>query len=173
MKKLMLLSLVFLTVISAACSRAEESTAGKKKEEKVYPMQAFVLKDLDGNEVSSDDLKGKVLLLDFWATWCGPCVSEIPDLNELHNRYKEKDFALLAIATQSGDAATIKKAAERLKTEYRVLVGEDEVARKYQVYAYPTDYLIDRNGNIKNRIIGAPPGKKEQLIKMIDELLEE
>jgi len=171
MKKSMLFSLIFLMLFFTACSRAEDGPA--KEEEKLHPMPAFVLKDLDGNVVSSDHYKGKVLVINFWATWCGPCISEIPDLNEIYNKYEDKDFDLLAIASQSGDAATLKKHVERLGIEYPVLVGDDVVVRKYQIFAFPTDYIVDREGNIQNRIVGAPPGKKAQVVRMIDELLEE
>jgi peroxiredoxin len=172
MKKLLVLTALLLPLFFVSCSSSSEETT--KGEEKGYPqMPPFTLVDIDGNIVSLEDYRGKVVLVNFWATWCGPCIKEIPELNELYHEFKDRDFELLAIAAQSGDAETIREWVQRLRIEYPVLVGDSKVTQKYRVFAFPTDYLADKNGNTRDKIIGAPPGKKERLAKAIEELLEE
>lgn len=172
MKKFFMIWTACMFLFTTSCSGGE----GKSSESdpaKAPEMPAFVLSDLDGNEIRSDDYRGKVLLVNFWATWCGPCISEIPDLNEIYKKYKDQGFELLAVAAQSGNPETIKKFAERMKIEYPIVVGTDAVLLKYQVYAFPTDFIIDREGRIRDHIIGAPPGKKEVLAVTLGKLLAE
>ncbi len=172
MKKWIWILTASTVFLSTSCS-GDEGKGSDKNPAGSPVMPAFVLKDLDGNEVNSDDFRGKVLLLNFWATWCGPCISEIPELNEIYETYKDKGFELLAIASQSGSAETIERFAERMKIEYPVLVGNDDILLKYRVYAFPTDFIVDRNGLVRDHILGAPPGKKERLAVILDRLLSE
>jgi len=174
MRRFPLIATLIFTMAFASCSRGEEKT---QTEDPVVPapnpLPVFILKDLNGKEIKSEDYRGKVLMVNFWATWCGPCISEIPDLNEIYALYKDKGFALLGVASQSGSAEEVRRHVERLGIQYPVVMGNDEVLQKYHVFAFPTDYIVDRKGNIRERILGAPPGKKANLVKILDGLLEE
>src|SRR5262249_4567576 len=80
---------------------------------------ALKVNDLDGKPISLDDLKGKIVLLNFWATWCGPCRAEIPDLIDLQKKYKE-NFAIVALATDEDDPELVKKFSEKAGINYRI-----------------------------------------------------
>jgi thiol-disulfide isomerase/thioredoxin len=173
MKKGLLLSILITLLAISSCSGGKDGQSSEDDPDNRTPMPAFVLKDLDGNEVNSDDYRGKVLMLNFWAIWCGPCIAEIPDLNEIYETNRDRKFELLAIASQSGNAAAVNGYVERLGIEFPVVMGEDRVLQQYGVFAFPTDFIIDKRGFVREHILGAPPGKKDQLQTIIDKLLEE
>jgi len=176
MKRLSRYRPLLAALLILACSRGTEepataSAASAEASGDARSMPAFELTDLEGNLMRSDDLRGKVVLVNFWATWCGPCVSEIPMLNGVYRKYRDRGFLLLGVVNQSGDAAAVARFVKRAGIEYPVLIGTDAVARQYEVFAFPTDYLIDREGKIRERIIGAPPGKERQLNALLEDLL--
>ncbi|MBI3047496.1 MAG: TlpA family protein disulfide reductase [Acidobacteria bacterium] len=110
----------------------------------------FALKDLNGKDVSLSAYKGKVILLDFWATWCGPCKIEIPGFIELFNKYRSKGFQVLGFAVD-GPASTLKPYVDRMKMNYPVLVGEgrEDVLDAYgPIIGMPTTFIIGRDGRI-------------------------
>ena len=115
----------------------------------------FTLKDADGKTVHLSDYKGKVVLLDFWATWCGPCRIEIPWFMEIERQNKDKGFEVLGVAMDDEGWEAVKPFLTEMKMNYRVVVGNDETARKYGgVDALPTTFLIDREGKIAAIHIG-------------------
>ena len=118
----------------------------------------FALPDLEGNTVRLSDFKGKVIILDFWATWCPPCVKEIPHFVELYEKYRENGFQMIGIALSSGSAKDVKKFAAEHGINYPILMGNREVSRKYgNIRSIPTTFLIDRQGRIANKYIGYRP----------------
>ncbi len=173
MKRGLLLSILITLLAISSCSGGKDGQPSEDDPDNRTPMPVFVLKDLDGNEVKSDDYRGNVLMLNFWAIWCGPCIAEIPELNEIYEKYRDREFELLAVASQSGDAVAVSGYVERLGIEFPVVLGEDGVLRQYGVFAFPTDFIIDKRGFVREHILGAPPGKKVQLQDIIDRLLEE
>ena len=115
----------------------------------------FALPDLDGNTVRLSDFKGKVIILDFWATWCPPCVKEIPHFVELYEKYRENGFQMIGIALSSGSAEDVKKFATKHGINYPILMGNREIAKKYgNIRSIPTTFLIDRQGRIATKYIG-------------------
>ena len=109
---------------------------------------AFELKDLDGNTVSLAEAKGKIVLLNFWATWCGPCRAEIADLVDLQKRYADK-FEIIALATDEDDADEVRRFVVKSGINYRVAMTSDEVRRDYGgISALPTSFMIDRRGGL-------------------------
>lgn len=123
---------------------------------------AFSLRDLSNHEVRLADFKGKIVLLDLWATWCETCVIDIPVLNKLHEKYANRGVDVVGIAVQSGWADDIRPHVSRLGINYRVLVGTDSVMDRYQVIGVPTTVLIDQAGTIRKKYIGTPPGKEDE-----------
>jgi len=99
--------------------------------------------------VRLSDYRGKVVLLDFWATWCGPCALEIPWFMDLERRQKDRGFAVLGVSMDDEGWDAVKPFASKLGMNYRVLMGNDETAQLYGgVDALPTTFLIDREGRI-------------------------
>jgi peroxiredoxin len=109
----------------------------------------FALPDAQGNEIKLSDLKGKVVLLNFWATWCGPCKIEMPWFVEFQREYKDKGFAVVAVSLDEEGWEVVKPFAEGLKLNFPVVVGDDELAGKFGgIAALPTTFIIDKEGKI-------------------------
>src|SRR5579859_647387 len=127
-------------------------------------MPELTLKDLDGNNVSLSEYKGKVILVNFWATWCDPCRVEIPWLIEMQQNYGPKGFVILGIALDEEGKSVVAPfvAKERFDVNgtkepmsYKILIGNDEAADKFGgLFGYPTSILISREGKQIKRITG-------------------
>ena len=115
----------------------------------------FFLKDLNGNEVTLDDFKGKVLFVNFWATWCPPCREEIPGFVEAYAVYHEKGMEILGISLDRQGADVVKKFAEKYEVNYPIALGTQQLVQDYQPGQYiPTTIIIDREGKIRHRHVG-------------------
>jgi cytochrome c biogenesis protein CcmG/thiol:disulfide interchange protein DsbE len=126
------------------------------------PMPQFSLKDANGETVRPADYKGKVVLLDFWATWCGPCKIEIPWFIDLERQYKDQGFAVLGVSMDEDGWGAVKPYVQKMKMNYRVLLGNDDVSTAYGgLDSLPTTLLIDRQGKIASVHIGVSAGKEE------------
>ena len=131
----------------------------------------FALKDANGHTVKLSDYRGKVVLLDFWATWCGPCKVEIPWFKEFERENKDKGFAVIGVAMDDEGWDAVKPFAQEIGINYRVVIGNDEVAQLFGgVDSLPTTFLIDREGRIASVHIGLS-GKRD-FENGIHELLE-
>jgi len=118
------------------------------------PAPAFSLKDLSGNTVSLADYRGKVVLLDFWATFCSPCVKEMPRLQKLHEAYGARGFSVVGIATDEEGAKLVAPAVARIKVKYPILLSDPSAWQNYGVESLPALFLIDRKGQIVQRFGG-------------------
>jgi peroxiredoxin len=131
----------------------------------------FTIKDMNGANVRLADLKGKVILINFWATWCPPCKAEIPGIIELHNKYKDKGLVILGIS-EDDDAATLRTFANEWKINYPLLVGrdEDKLFDAYgPLYGIPTSVFVGRDGALCGRHVG--PATREEFENEIKTLL--
>lgn len=117
------------------------------------PAPQFSLKTFDGKPVSLAGLRGKVVLLDFWATFCQPCIAALPELQALHAKYGDRGFAVVGV-TVDDRPALVKKATARAKVSYPVLRATPEVWNAYKVTALPALVLVDRDGKIVRRFGG-------------------
>ena len=155
----------------AGLGQAAASSAASQSDKREVQLAAeFKLSDLDGRQISSADLKGNVVALDFWATWCGPCLAEMPTFNSLHEKYAGRGVKVIGIAVQSGWAQDIKPYRDQYKIAYPILVGDDEVVEKYGVIGFPTTYILDKDLKIHWKFTGKLPGK-EELEREIESLL--
>lgn len=128
------------------------------------PAPQLTLKDLNGNDVSLSDYKGKVVLVNFWATWCEPCRTEIPWLIDLQHKYADKGFVILGIALDDEGKKVVAPfvAKERFDVDgkqepmdYKILIGDDAAAEKFGgLFGYPTSILISKDGKQLKRITG-------------------
>jgi thiol-disulfide isomerase/thioredoxin len=115
---------------------------------------AFQLNDLNGKPISLAEAKGKIVLLNFWATWCGPCRAEIPDLVDLQKRYADK-FEIIALVTDEDDPDEVRRFVLQSGINYRVAMSSDEVRRDYGgIAALPTSFVIDPQGRIVQKHVG-------------------
>jgi peroxiredoxin len=127
-----------------------------------HPTPAFSLKDANGQVVHAADYKGKVVLLDFWATWCGPCKLEIPWFIDFERQFKDQGFAVLGVSMDEDGWTAIKPYVQKMSMNYRVLLGNDDVSTAYGgLDALPTTLLIDRQGKIASVHEGVTMGKEE------------
>lgn len=108
--------------------------------------------------------------MDFWATWCGPCLEELPTFNALHARYAGRGVKVVGIAVQSGWTEDIKPYRDKHKIAYATLIGDDEVVEKYGVLGFPTTYILDKDFKIHRKFTGKLPERKE-LEREIESLL--
>ncbi len=142
----------------------KEAPAGATAQTAVPPVSKspgsinFTLSDIDGKSVSLADYKGKVVMVDFWATWCGPCRQAIPHLNELYAENKKKGFEILAIAMDENGEKVVPPFVASSRISYPVLLGTPDVEEKFGgLLGYPTTFLIDRNGEIADKTLGYRP----------------
>jgi len=132
------------------------------------------LKDLQGKSVDLADFKGKVILLDFWATWCPPCRKEIPGYIELYRRYKSRGLVVVGVSMDdTDDIAAVKSYAEKIKMNYPILLGagrEEDLKPAFGELPLPTTFVIARDGRICARHDGLTP--TEQVEREISGLLQ-
>jgi cytochrome c-type biogenesis protein len=134
------------------------------------PAPDVSLTTTDGKPLKLSELKGQVVLLNFWATWCVPCRSEIPGLNAMQKDLAARGFKVLGVST-SDSADLIREYQKDVRQDYTVAVGDDGVANKYSVGVLPTTFIIDRAGNIRHKIIGEK--SRAQFEELITPLLDE
>jgi thiol-disulfide isomerase/thioredoxin len=119
------------------------------------PAPEFSLKDVDGRTVTLAEYKGKVVLLNFWATWCGPCKIEIPWFAEFEQKYKDRGFAVLGVAMDEEGWEVVKPYLAEAKVNYRVIMGNDTVSGLYGgVESLPTTFVLDQDGRIASTHVG-------------------
>jgi peroxiredoxin len=159
----------FLSGCSSTPSSVKAASVKPNNERK--PAPDFALKDADGKLVHLSDYRGKVVLLDFWATWCGPCKIEIPWFMEMQRKNKDRGFEVLGVAMDDEGWEAVKPFVTDLKVNYRIVIGNDATAEIYGgVDALPTTFLIDRDGKIAAVHIGL--ASKKDFEDGIQELLQ-
>lgn len=126
--------------------------------QKGFSAPPFTLYDINNNPINLADLKGNVVLINFWASWCLPCRKEMPAMENVYRKYKDENFVVLAINVTSQDSRP--KALDFYRQNnltFPILFDtQGEIAKLYQVQSFPTSFFIDKNGEISDRIIGGP-----------------
>ena len=121
----------------------------------------FRLLSLKGEKVDSADLQGKVILLNFWATWCSPCRKELPSLNDLYHQYKKEGLEVIGIALDRGGPEEVQKFVEKFRVEYTNVMADEAVVKAFSsipgigpIEGIPITFIIDRKGQICRRFVG-------------------
>jgi len=167
-KKILVLASVFFTlmiyVLCIGCA------SGIKKGTLVgQAAPDFTLKDLNGNRVSLSDFKGKVVVLNFWATWCGPCREEMPHIDVLYQKYKDQGLVVIGINAERNHEKVEEFA--KAKVSYTVLLDGERQGREYGVTGIPSTFYIDKRGVVRHHDVGFGPGKEKEIEQKIVELL--
>lgn len=132
---------------------------------------AFSLPDLQGKKTKSSALQNSIVVLDFWATWCVPCVGEISVFNQLHESYSRQGVKVIGLAVQSGWARDIKRFAVKYKMRYPILVGTDDTVGDFDVIGFPTTYVIAPGWKVFKKYSGTNPEKGKDIERDINTLL--
>jgi len=142
-------------------------------ETKKIPAPDFTLPSLSGSNVRLSELKGDVVLLNFWASWCGPCRLEMPLLNKLHNKYKGIGFTVIGVNVEESTAAAQDFLNEN-KVSFPILWDtQNKVSKQYNVQAMPTTVMIDRDGQVRYLHKGFQAGDERLYKKVIKKLVRE
>jgi len=142
---------VLLSVVAVCAVMAVPTVAGATK-----TVPSFSLPSVpDKKPVDIMDYRGKVVLVTFWATWCGPCVQEIPSLISLNEEFGPQGFSVIGISMDQGGARVVKKMMDKTGINYTVAMGNSKVSRDFGgIFGIPTSFLIDRSGKILKRYTG-------------------
>lgn len=133
----------------------------------------FEALDLEGKAFSGRSLEGRLVLMDFWAVWCGPCIKAFPLLSRLHQEFSEKGFQVLGVAVHSGSAPEVKAFLEEHPVSYPVVVGDEEITYRFQVIGFPTYLLVGPDGTILKRYVGGMEDLYSTLSAEIRTILDE
>jgi peroxiredoxin len=157
--------LVALVCVNAAQAVGQQPSLIDK------PAPRFVRSDLNGKRIDLDDFRGRVVLLNFWATWCGPCRVELPTFSSWQGRYGKKGLQVIAVSMDD-DVTPVDKAARKLHLSFPVVMGDEQMGIDYgRVLGLPVTYLIGRNGRIAFRFSGETDLK--QMESRVRELLRQ
>jgi peroxiredoxin len=160
---LIILTFAFLTA-EAPSPWSIDELMGKRAPE-------FTLKDLNDKTISLSSLKGNVVLINFWATWCPPCRAEMSSLNNLYREYKNNGLSVIAVSTDRS-ISSVKDFLSKKQLELPVLMDSDsKVSRQFKVFSLPTSFLLDKNGVIVQKFLGEEEWDSPEMKKKIRELL--
>jgi thiol-disulfide isomerase/thioredoxin len=116
---------------------------------------AFAVKTVDGKTLKLSDLRNKPVIVDFWATWCGPCRASMPDLNDMHARYGAKGLTVVGLSVDETGPAPVKRFASQLGVKFTIAMANDDILDAYgPIRSIPTTFFINRKGEIVRRVIG-------------------
>ena len=172
--------LVFLLLIGIGIivllqtNKSSFNPAGKLRFEKGAPAPNFTLPDLNGKMVSLADYKDQVVLLNIWATWCRPCVEEMPSMEKLHQELKGEKFIILAVSIDEAGVKAVRPFMKKHKLSFPALIDSaGTINSLYQTSGVPESFIIDKQGNILEEIIGprdwAAPGALKYFRSLIQE----
>ncbi len=137
------------------------------------PALDFTLKDMQGESLTLSRLQGKVVVLNFWATWCPPCRAEMPSMERLNEVFGSRDFALLAVNVEADGKEIVGEFLKSHPHSFQILLDEDaKVQQTYGVFRFPETFIIDKNGVIVKHVIGARDWADTEMLAYIKSLLE-
>jgi peroxiredoxin len=165
-------SVVLLAALMVGCSSwPTQVNASEKAVKDRRPAPDFTLTDAHGALIKLSDFKGKVVLLNFWARWCGPCKIEIPWFIEFEKMYRDRGFAVLGVSMDDDGWQAVKPFIEVHKVNYRIAIGNDQLAELYGgILSLPTTFIVDRDGRIAAVHVGLVSKSKyeSEILRLLD-----
>jgi len=151
MKKAMLFILPLVLIFLSCAESGVKENPGKD-----YPHAPnFTLEDLNGKQISLSDYKGKIVFLNFWATWCGPCRKEIPGFLEIYEQYMDQGMQIIGVSVDRTGPFSVIKFAEYYNISYPVVMSSQKLERDYSPGRFiPTTFIIDKKGQIRHKHVG-------------------
>lgn len=178
MKKLVTIIFILITLYIPAFSQSNTplelqlQQAGFDIPSETLPLIDFELKNLSGETKKLSDYKGQFIFLNFWATWCGPCRSEMPSMEAVYQELKSDGFTIVAVDLGE-KKSTVQKFADEFDLTFPILLDESNlVGSMYNAQSIPTTYLIGRDGNIIGRAVGARPWEDAVYMDLFKEILK-
>lgn len=167
MKKIIFAVLILLTATIVGCSRQEEPVV----EGKVAP--DFTLKDLAGRQVRLSDFRGKVVFLNFWATWCPPCREEIPSMVRLNRIMDGKSFQMLAVSIDEGGKDAVDNFLKNSGTMLPALLDTNQsISKRYGTTGVPETFILDKKGVIVKKVVGGMDWSDPQVVAFFNEIMK-
>jgi peroxiredoxin len=175
--KILLAAVLCWAFFSAISAQAIDSTTlsrlGLQEISGKDPAPDFTLMNLEGKQVNLKDYRGKVVFLNFWATWCEPCKKEFPAMEKVYEDYKDKGLTILAVSIDVGGEHDVKAFAEKMGATFPILLStKGTITSAYWTWGTPTSYLIDRDGHILGRAIGPRDWNGAEFRAAFDALLK-
>ena len=150
-----------------------KSAVQQERSEAGFTAPAFKVRDLKGNLDSLANYSGKVVILNLWATWCGPCRIEMPGFEKLYRRFRSEGLTILAVSLDKGNDKAVAEFAREYNLSFPILIDDkEEVERRYHTFTIPTTYVIDRSGKIVFKVDGAKNWESEDTFRSIEFLLK-
>jgi thiol-disulfide isomerase/thioredoxin len=168
MKFLKIILMIFILSLFFACNKEKKSSSQSMVESQNIGSNSqtssadwtgdapnFTLPRIGGGTFSLSSFKGKVIIVDFWATWCPPCRMEIPHFIDLYNEYRDKGLEIVGVTLDEGGESVVSEFRDQYKINYTLVLGDEKVAQNYGgIRGIPTTFIIDKKGNIVNKHIG-------------------
>ncbi len=166
--------LLLFSAVLPACQQEPASEAKPVAVEESTVALDFTLPDLNGTQVSLSEHKGKVVLLNFWATWCPPCRLEMPTIEDAYQKFKDQGFAVVAVNVDAGSPSAVQDFVHEFDLNFQILLDPDmEVLHALHSFSLPTTIVIDRQGVIRSRELGYRNWTDEKSTALITKLLNE
>ncbi len=166
MKKILIA--LFIIVLLASCTPEEAGVSSDKgtNETTQTAIKDIKMQMIDSDDVSINDLKGNIIIIDFWASWCGPCRNSIPFYNRMSDKYAEQGLIIIGINVNEGES-TIKKAKEDININYFLALPDEKFSTHFKVQGIPAMFMFDREGKLIEEFVGYSPGLDNKIESLI------
>jgi cytochrome c biogenesis protein CcmG/thiol:disulfide interchange protein DsbE len=137
------------------------------------PAPDFTFPDLDGKEISLSEFRGKVVLVNIWATWCPPCRDEMPSMQKLYEKFKGRDFEILAVSIDADGREAVAPFIQQMNLTFPALLDPNEKIRSlYAITGVPESFIIDKNGILVDRVIGPLDWASQRVFRFFQDLIQ-
>jgi len=167
-----LLVICFVLLLAGCSEQGGEQPQAMAGSDQGQAAPDFTLTNMLGQKVTLSALQGKVVILNFWATWCPPCKEEMPSMEMLYRKYKDQGLVILAVNAEEDGKELVENFLKKNPYTFPILLdSEAEVQNLYNIFRFPETLIIDRNGNIADRVVGAIDWTGKRAVQMIELLL--